>query len=334
MRKVRYTIALRMRDLIYSTQVNIVDGQRKENLRNKPLSGKLQITVQGARELEHTPLVNTGRARSSSKKVLETYVSIKVEGTQQARSHASRTDRWMEDFEIPVDKANEIEIAIYDKPAGELNPVPIGLLWIRISDLVEAIRRRKVMMETGQGGWVTAGAMPGQNGGYGMSPSGMPGGDMNAAVNYPPGGMQGPPTNLATAPSVDGVDGWFAVEPAGALALHLNFGKQGPSKKQLILNPSLVKENVRKRAIDRPGGLGRQGAVRARKDEIHEMNGHKFVQRQFYQIILCALCGEFLLNAVGYQCEDCRYTCHKKCYGDVVTKCISKSNAGVREMFL
>lgn len=59
------------------------------------------------------------------------------------------------------------------------------------------------------------------------------------------------------------------------------------------------------------------------------MNGHKFVQRQFYQIILCAFCNEFLLNAVGYQCEDCRYTCHKKCYEKVVTKCISKSNIGV-----
>ena len=61
------------------------------------------------------------------------------------------------------------------------------------------------------------------------------------------------------------------------------------------------------------------------------MNGHKFVQRQFYQIILCAFCNEFLLNAAGYQCEDCRYTCHKKCYENVVTKCISKSNTGVRQ---
>lgn len=87
---------------------------------------------------------------------------------------------------------------------------------------------------------------------------------------------------------------------------------------------------MRKRPLDAPlGGLGRQGAVRKRKDEIHEMNGHKFVQRQFYQLMLCAFCSEFLLNTVGYQCEDCRYTCHKKCYEKVVTKCISKSNTGV-----
>lgn len=90
-----------------------------------------------------------------------------------------------------------------------------------------------------------------------------------------------------------------------------------------------VKENVRKRPLDGPQGLGRQGAVRKRKDEVHEMNGHKFIQRQFYQLMLCAFCNDFLLNALGYQCEDCRYTCHKKCYEKVVTKCISKSNTGV-----
>lgn len=73
--------------------------------------------------------------------------------------------------------------------------------------------------------------------------------------------------------------------------------------------------------------LGRQGAVRKRKGDIFEMNGHKFVQRQFYQPIMCALCQEFLLTGEGYQCEDCRYACHKKCYPKVVTKCISKSNA-------
>jgi hypothetical protein len=88
-----------------------------------------------------------------------------------------------------------------------------------------------------------------------------------------------------------------------------------------------VKENVRKRPFDAAHGLGRQGAVRKRKGDVFEMNGHKFIQRQFYQPILCALCQEFLLTGEGYQCEDCRYACHKKCYPKVVTKCVSKSNA-------
>ncbi|KAJ3859968.1 protein kinase C1 [Lentinula novae-zelandiae] len=274
-----------------------IEGERKENLRAKPLSGILSVTVRGARELDHAPIVT--RFRSSKNQVVETSVSLKVEGTQLARSHPSRTDRWNEDFEITVDKANEVEIAVYDKQVGETHAVPIGLLWIRISDLVEALRRQKVFMESGQGGWVTAGAMHGDAGHPNSA-------DLNAPLSFgaaPPGGF-GPQ---------GGIEAWFAVEPAGAILLHLNF----------------VKENVRKRQIDAPlGGLGRQGAVRKRKGEVHEMNGHKFVQKQFYQLMLCAFCSDFLLNATGYQCEDCRYTCHKKCHEKVVTKCISKSNTG------
>ncbi|KAL0960806.1 hypothetical protein HGRIS_005822 [Hohenbuehelia grisea] len=292
---------------------NGVTGERKDNLRSKPLSGSLYVTVKGARELDHAPIISR-KSRSASKQGTDTQVSIKVEGTQLARSHPSRTDRWNEDFEIPVDKANEVEIAIFDKQAGEAHAVPIGLLWIRISDLVEALRRQKVEMETGNGGWVTAGAMPGDSPTMSAHPINSPG--MDSPLNFGGApGMKGPSgMGAAMGPGgQEGIDAWFAVEPAGALHLHVNF----------------VKENVRKRPFDAPlGGLGRQGAVRKRKGEVHEMNGHKFVQRQFYQLMLCAFCGDFLLNALGYQCEDCRYTCHKKCYEKVVTKCISKSNTG------
>ncbi|KAF5381200.1 hypothetical protein D9757_007860 [Collybiopsis confluens] len=289
-----------------------MDGERKDNLRAKPLSGILSVTVRGAKELDHAPIVT--RFRSSKNQVVDTTVSVKVEGTQLARSHPSRTDRWNEDFEITVDKANEVEIAIYDKQVGEAHAVPIGLLWVRISDLVEALRRQKVLMENDQARWVTAGAMHGDGSGHPNSA------DLNAPLNFgasPPGADMGAPGAMGGVPGggppSEGIEAWFAVEPAGALLLNLNF----------------VKENVRKRQLDAPlGGLGRQGAVRKRKGEVHEMNGHKFIQKQFYQLMLCAFCSDFLLNATGYQCEDCRYTCHKKCHEKVVTKCISKSNTG------
>ncbi|EJD40892.1 hypothetical protein AURDEDRAFT_115756 [Auricularia subglabra TFB-10046 SS5] len=284
-------------------------AERKDNLR-KPISGKLQVTVKAARDLDHAPLL-----KRSAKAANDTSVHIKVEGTFKAKTHPSRTDRWNEGFEIAIDKANEVEIAIIDKQVGE-QPTPIGLLWLRISDLVEALRRQKIEQEAGAGGWVTAagamGAAPPYNGGGGGSAFPVQGGqqpfgaDPNASYALAPQFGPGPANAAGQA---EGIDAWFAVEPAGAVALHLNF----------------VKENVRKRPVD--AGLGRQGAVRKKKEEIHEMNGHKFVQRQFYQLMLCAFCNEFLLNAAGYQCEDCRYTCHKKCYEKVVTKCISKSNA-------
>lgn len=156
-------------------------------------------------------------------------MTLKVEGTQRAKTHPSRTDVWNEPFELQVDKANEVEITIYDKQVSEPYPVPIGMLWIRINDLVEAQRRQKVEQEAGQGGWVTAdeaGAMGG-----GASPEIHPGGhnngssgDFNNSLSMPgsmPGGFY---------PSQpEGIDAWFSVEPAGAVALRLNFGKSLPA---------------------------------------------------------------------------------------------------------
>lgn len=99
----------------------------------------------------------------------------------------------------------------------------------------------------------------------------------------------------------------------------------------------------------RPSKLGRQGAVRKRKDEIREIQGHKFVSQKFFQIMCCALCAE-LFTGRGAQCEgitsalvsrstwtrelltkilssllslDCKFTCHQKCAEKVFIKCIS-----------
>lgn len=214
---------------------------------------------------------------------------------------------------MAVDNANEIEVTVYDR-VGSAHPVPVGMLWIRISDIVEELRKKKFGQVStidggtnAPGGWGTAEDVvaegPGARGFGGIAGGGV-GGPQDASFHLGPAGAPVP-----LGPIQDGVEAWFAVEPAGAIFLRLNF----------------IKQNVRKRPYD--ARLGRQGAVRKRKEDVAEINGHKFISRQFYQIVRCALCGELLLNATGSQCEDCRYTCHKKCAQKVVTKCISKSNA-------
>nr|ODO02707.1 AGC/PKC protein kinase [Cryptococcus depauperatus CBS 7855] len=269
------------------------DGKRKEALR-KPISGKLIISLRAARELNHRAL-----SRRFSKAFTETTVVIKVEGNERAVSHPSRNDRWHEDFHIPVEKANEVEITIYDTVAPG-DTAPIGMLWLRVSDLVEALRRQKVGIEGQGAGWVTAATAATMGPRIGSAP--------DSVTLHSAGTIRGRPDAEGKGP--DGIESWWSVEPAGAICLRLDF----------------VKDAV-------PGGrrpyeaLGRQGAVRMRKGDVYELNGHKFVQRQFYQPIMCALCQEFLLTGEGYQCEDCRYACHKKCYPKIVTKCISKSNA-------
>ncbi|CEH15782.1 candidate protein kinase c [Ceraceosorus bombacis] len=279
---------------------------RRQKLR-KPLSGTLQVSVRSARDIDHAPNARMGRS------VRESTVVIKVEDTPRARTHPSRTDRWQEDFEVAVDNANEIEVTVYDR-VGSAHPVPVGMLWIRISDIVEELRKKKFGQVStidggtnAPGGWGTAEDVaaegPGARG-FGGVAGGGAGSLQDASFHLGPAGAQVP-----LGPTQDGVEAWFAVEPAGAIFLRLNF----------------IKQNVRKRPYD--ARLGRQGAVRKRKEDVAEINGHKFISRQFYQIVRCALCGELLLNATGSQCEDCRYTCHKKCAQKVVTKCISKSNA-------
>ncbi|CAG8525680.1 7877_t:CDS:10 [Ambispora gerdemannii] len=256
------------------------NGLLKPGLR-RPVTGKLIIRVNHALHLSHPPVRAT-----------ETTVVIKVDGVQKAKTRVARNDRWNEDFAIHVEKASEVEITIYDK--SQDHQVPIGLLWFKISDIAEELRRKRVVAGSAPD-WVSANnrfekqdnnTNPGPGDAYG--------------IPYPATQPQG-----ASPP--DGIDVWFEVEPVGRIGLKLDF----------------VKEN-RKRPAD--AGLIRLGAFRKKKGEIHLQNGHKFIQQFFYQIMKCAYCEELFANE-GFQCDDCKLTCHKRCFQKMVTKCISKANA-------
>ncbi|CAG8437090.1 2387_t:CDS:10 [Funneliformis caledonium] len=259
----------------------------------RPITGKLDIRILQARNVPHSPLRTQGKPP-------DTTVMINIDGTSKAKTRAARTDKWNEDFEFHIEKASEVEITLYDK-TSEQHQVPIGLLWIKISDIAEELRKKRIEAESGPG-WVTA-----SNAQFEMQNS--PTTNMNNAygdaysVPYSEAQSQ---QGIGTTVLHDGIEAWFEVEPAGQILLKLNF----------------VKENARKR----PAELGRQGAFRKKKGEIHEQNGHKFIQQIFYQVMKCAYCEELFVNE-GYQCEDCKLTCHKRCYLKFVTKCISKSNA-------
>lgn len=186
------------------------------------MSGTLQITIKSTRDLDHLP--------TNRRKPTETVVVVKVEDTPRARTYPSRTDRWNEDFELQVDKANEVEVTIYDKPPGtNETPTPIGMLWIRLSDVVDELRRKKVGAEAGAG-WVTA---AGVEGGSNITPPGT--GQAGHRHTGSTGGLDAPvaaqlPPNAQSAAmrpgtAIDGIDAWFNVEPAGQIDLHLNFGK-------------------------------------------------------------------------------------------------------------
>ncbi|KAJ6036939.1 hypothetical protein N7540_001218 [Penicillium herquei] len=267
----------------------------------KPLTGLLTMRIHAVKEVDHA----TGSRFSRGP---ETYIIVKVEDAIKARTKASRNDKWLdESFSIDIDKANEIELTVYDKSGDR--PTPIGMLWVRISDIAEEMRRKKIETELNAAGWVSADKM-GDSGTprsdhHPGSPGSSHGGASFGAMGPPMGQQAGGNPNAP--PSVM-IDSWFALEPFGRIHLSMSFAKQLKDRRPFDI------------------GLNRQGAVRQKKEDIHEKQGHKFVTQQFYNIMRCALCGEFLKYAAGMQCSDCKYTCHRKCYSKVVTKCISKAN--------
>ncbi|KAL8944308.1 MAG: hypothetical protein Q9216_000492 [Gyalolechia sp. 2 TL-2023] len=289
-------------DMESSTDAPDDDSLNSPNMR-KPLTGTLLMSIQAVRDVDHAA---TGRLSRGP----ETFVIMKVEDSFKVRTRSTRTDKWTdESHTVDIEKANEIELTVYDKSGA--HPTPIGMLWIRISDIAEEMRRKKVEAELDNSQWVTADKMN-----TGGQPSQFDSGlssSTNLAQDRASRGSSNrdpafnPPGQNSQNPAI--IDAWFALEPVGRIHLTLSFTKQIKDRRPFDL------------------GLNRKGAIRQRKEEVHELYGHKFLLQQFYNIMRCALCGEFLKYSAGMQCEDCKYTCHKKCYPKVVTKCISKSNA-------
>ena len=183
----------------------------------KPLSGYLSIRIQAIADVDHAA---TGRFSRGP----ETFVMVKVEDSFKGRTKATRTDRWTdEQHDFDIDKANEIELTVYDK-AGE-HPMPIGMLWVRISDIAEEMRRKRIETEVKNSGWISADHMgdsgPRPDLQFSPPPGSSGAGSTHPGQQGPSGGFGGGPTPM-TNPVI--IDDWFSLEPVGKIKLTLSFG--------------------------------------------------------------------------------------------------------------
>ncbi|KAF9930464.1 Serine/threonine kinase [Linnemannia zychae] len=247
----------------------------------RPMTGMLNIRISGIKNQNNAPTRNS--------RPPESMAVIKIDGVVKGKTRMARPGslgiRWNEDFSIAVSKASEIEITVYDRP--DHASVPIGMFWLKISDLVEELRRMKVEADN-HAVWAAANVQ-------------------DLAVKSPGSRHNSGAHGDSTSTTVDGVESWWDLEPVGQIGLKFNFVKDVAVRK-------------------RQSRLGRQGAVRKRKEDIQEIQGHKFAPQKFYQIMCCALCNE-LFTGRGSQCEDCSFTCHPRCAEKVFTKCISSNTA-------
>lgn len=275
----------------------------------KPFSGKLTIAITCIRDIDHI-------ASPMFSKRPESVVSIKIDDVERAKTRGSRSGKWSEEFYIDIDKGNEIEFSVYDKSGSAL--VPVAVTWALLSDISEEIRKKKVAQEVGSEGWVSASNMPNANGkvnydnfssgaGIGGTTSVTPNNNNNNNNNLNSGISNDSDPISSEAKQVQ-INTWLSLEPVGQILVSLSLDKSNQIGNRQFM-----------------GALGRHGAIREKKEEVFKQHGHQFVQKQFYNIMCCAFCGEFL-RYTGFQCQDCKFLCHKKCFQKVVTKCISKSS--------
>lgn len=175
----------------------------------KPLTGILSLKIHSVKDVDHASI-------SRFSKGPETFITVKVEDAVKARTKATRNDRWQDEvFNIAIDKANELEVTVYDKSGDR--PNPIGMLWIRISDIAEEMRRKKMESEFNASGWVSADRMAGHDPGTHVSPQ-----------SHSPESRvaSGATAHAATSNGPVVINSWFSLEPVGRVHLTMSFGKK------------------------------------------------------------------------------------------------------------
>ncbi|KAI8979406.1 hypothetical protein BDF20DRAFT_503174 [Mycotypha africana] len=284
--------ALRKYKSLYIGEGGDEDEYELETLPSARLPPGYRRPVTGKLQLQILEAMELAHAPTRMIKSPSTVVIVKVDNQIAYRSRQARNDKWSELCETHVNKASEIEISIYDQSTEK--SLPIGFFWLKITDITEGLRKRKLQPQ-----WMPAEEAQKVHR------------DVNEGLVTTETENAEPAVPVQADQNENGIEAWFDVEPVGKLALRLNF----------------VRSEGNRRPMDK---LGRAGAVRQRREEVVEVNGHQFVEKRFYNVMKCGLCEEFFVNS-GFQCEDCEYTCHKRCSSKVVTKCMVNSKDNVSD---
>ncbi|KAJ2113270.1 Serine/threonine kinase [Coemansia sp. RSA 922] len=262
----------------------------------RPITGKLQLRIHRARNLRRAPIY-TQAFRSPQQ-----FVVVKIDGRVCGTTPIVRDSNFNYYFEVDVKRASEVELSIFER--GDKDYLT-GLMWIRLSEIYEDIRKKEIVAESSSG-WATAEQMtkdaPPLVSHGSQSPSLASLGHQSSTGSHRP--LQ-PPSSAGSRQVADtspGVLSEWDVESQGQIELWMNF----------------IKDTTKRRQQSR---LGRKAAVRKRKGPCTEMCGHHFYPLHTYSIMKCAICSDHIVNEIGQQCDDCQLFVHQKCVGRVVSHC-------------
>ncbi|KAJ2840860.1 Serine/threonine kinase, partial [Coemansia sp. 'formosensis'] len=259
----------------------------------RPITGKLQLRIHRARNLRRAPIY-TQAFRSPQQ-----FVVVKIDGRVCGTTPIVRDSNFNYYFEVDVKRASEVELSIFER--GDKDYLT-GLMWIRLSEIYEEIRKKEIVAESSSG-WTTAEQMskdvPSLVSHGSQSPSLASLGHQSSTGSHHPPSSAG---NRQVADTSPGVLSEWDVESQGQIELWMNF----------------IKDTTKRRQQSR---LGRKAAVRKRKGPCTEMCGHHFYPLHTYSIMKCAICSDHIVNEIGQQCDDCQLFVHQKCVGRVVSHC-------------
>lgn len=225
-----------------------LNDENTSQFTKKQLTGNLNLKISCIRDVDHI-------SSSTISKKPDTYINMKIDDAQRARTKTSKYDSWNEEFDIFIDKGHELELTVYDKMGDKM--MPVGITWILLSDIVEELRKKRQIKNT-QNGWAVAqDVIKSDNA---TTP--------NSADVYSKTSNNSAATTLLNQEEPDSSSSvssqvWLNLEPAGQILLSFSFDKQQTSKKRFI------------------GGLDRHGAIIKRQEDVYEQHGHHFIQKTF-----------------------------------------------------
>lgn len=198
------------------------DSLNSPNMR-KPLSGSLTMFIHQVKDVPHASANRFSRGP-------ETFVIVKVEDTVKGRTKPTRNDKWTEELPVlDIEKANEIELTVYDKSGPY--PTPIGMLWIRISDIAEEMRRKKLESELNNSQWVTADKMDNgslhsrQDSAYSSTHTAQDRNSRGSSTRESQSHLANQDSSSKAAAKATAIDAWFALEPVGSIHLTMSFSR-------------------------------------------------------------------------------------------------------------
>ncbi|KAJ3196472.1 Serine/threonine kinase [Irineochytrium annulatum] len=245
----------------------------------RPMSGHLKIRL------------NTANAIPNKKSHRSDIIaSIKIDGVQKAKSKAAKS-RWAEDFDIVVERAQEVEIGVYEK-GGDV----LSLIWFKLAELDEMLQTVTMQRPSVlQGGPALISrdqsAMAGLPSMLAVNPPEFMAGESSAAVDTPTG------EKAAPSGSLNGLDVWLDMEPAGQVNLRINFVPEvnKPRREDGASNDQLLRHRI----------------------------PHRFEPASNIGAYWCCHCGYMLPlgKKQGHRCTECSVAAHKECMHLVPNLC-------------